>query len=296
MVDSINIYKSFNIVTTMKNPEMLKFVSDHLKIKKKTTQYKAQQMCDKAILENDGTLKFVPDSYENQEMGNKAVDNYPHVHECYWVIVRLQTKWLWVQILVKTYPFRIKLIPELFMTHKMYDKAVNRLFLVFDSISNQYKTQSMCNSIMSNDHFSMRYVPDQYKIQPVCDIAVDDCLAALKFVAEWLVKSKMIKRFFTTLYADENILYFNENPSNTVFNCNGVGILNIDLNNMNLDNTDYEEDDSDTINYSYQTLAWQIKFKKRKTLKEKISEELMPIAQHPKRWWDWCMSKNEKEK
>ena len=75
-----------------------------------------------------------------------------------------------------------------------------------------------------------------------------------------------------------------------------MGILNIDLNNTNLDNTDYEEDDSDTINYSYQTLAWQIKFKKRKTLKEKISEELMPIAQHPKRWWDWCVSKNEKEK
>ena len=40
-------------------------------------------MCDKAILENDGTLKFVPDSYENQEMDNKAVDNYPHVPECY---------------------------------------------------------------------------------------------------------------------------------------------------------------------------------------------------------------------
>ena len=31
---------------------MLKFVSDHLKTKK--NQYKTQQMCDKAILENDG--------------------------------------------------------------------------------------------------------------------------------------------------------------------------------------------------------------------------------------------------
>ena len=34
-------------------------------------------MCDKTILENGGTLKFVPDCYKNQEMRNKAVDNNP---------------------------------------------------------------------------------------------------------------------------------------------------------------------------------------------------------------------------
>ena len=36
MVNSINIYKSINIKieTVMKNPEMLKFVLDHLKTKK----------------------------------------------------------------------------------------------------------------------------------------------------------------------------------------------------------------------------------------------------------------------
>ena len=66
MVGSINIYKSLNISigTVMKNPEMLKFVPDHLKIKKMykhtvkrlpyllrcfPNQYKIQQMCDKAM-------------------------------------------------------------------------------------------------------------------------------------------------------------------------------------------------------------------------------------------------------
>ena len=32
-------------------------------------------MCDKAILENDGTLESVPDCYKNQQMCDKAVDN-----------------------------------------------------------------------------------------------------------------------------------------------------------------------------------------------------------------------------
>ena len=35
-------------------------------------------MCYKAVLEGDGTLKSVHDCYKNQEMCNKAVDNYPH--------------------------------------------------------------------------------------------------------------------------------------------------------------------------------------------------------------------------
>ena len=36
-------------------------------------------MCDKAILENGETS--VPDCYKNQEMCNKAVNNYPHALE-----------------------------------------------------------------------------------------------------------------------------------------------------------------------------------------------------------------------
>ena len=33
-------------------------------------------MCDKAILENGGKLKSVPDCYKNQEISNKAVVDY----------------------------------------------------------------------------------------------------------------------------------------------------------------------------------------------------------------------------
>ena len=35
----------------------------------------------------------------------------------------------------------------------------------------------------------------------------------------------MIKKLFTRLYAGENILYFNEDSGNVVFNCNEMGIL-----------------------------------------------------------------------
>ena len=44
-------------------------------------QNKTQQMCDRAILENGGTLESVPDCYKNQEVRNKTVDNYSLMHQ-----------------------------------------------------------------------------------------------------------------------------------------------------------------------------------------------------------------------
>ena len=38
-------------------------------------------MTDKSILGNGRTIKSFPDCYKNQEMCNRAVDNYPHAFE-----------------------------------------------------------------------------------------------------------------------------------------------------------------------------------------------------------------------
>ena len=104
----------------------------------------------------------------------------------------------------------------------------------------------------------------------------------------------MIIKPFTSLFADEKMLYFNEDSSDVTFCCNQMGILSVNLNNINLDDTNYEEDDSDTI-VLIRLLAWHIKSEKRKALKKKISEELMPIAWHPKRWYNFCISEDEKK-
>ena len=42
-------------------------------------------------------------------------------------------------------------------------------------------------------------------------------LAALKLIPDWFVASKMIKNVYIALYADENILNFNEDSGNVVF-------------------------------------------------------------------------------
>ena len=100
----------------------------------------------------------------------------------------------------------------------------------------------------------------------MCDKAVDDSLAALEFVPNWFITSKMIKKLFTALYADENKLYFNEDSSNVTFSCNGIDILSANLKSIILDDTNYEEDDLDTI-ILIRLLAWDVEFEKREELK-----------------------------
>ena len=99
----------------------------------------------------------------------------------------------------------------------------------------------MCDRVVSEDPFLIVCCPDKYIIQKMCDEAGDYCLAALKLVPNWLVTSEVIKKLFIGLYADENILYFNEGSGDVIFNCNEMGILNIDL-YIYLDNN-FDEDD-----------------------------------------------------
>ena len=68
------------------------------------------------------------------------------------------------------------------------------------------------------------------------------------------------------MYVDENILYLNEDSGKAIFSCNEMGILNIDLNSINLDNK-FDEDDPDTIIF-IRILARHNKFEKPKARKK----------------------------
>ena len=83
----------------------------------------------------------------------------------------------------------------------------------------------------------------------------------MKLFLDWFVKIKTIKKLYTALYADNNILYFNEDSGNVIFSCNEMGIFNIDLNNISLDNK-FDVNDADTI-ILIRVLTWHTKFEKK---------------------------------
>ena len=70
------------------------------------------------------------------------------------------------------------------------DKVVNICFLY--SIPDWYKTQNMCDRVVSEDPYLIVYCPNKYVTQEMCDEAVDYSLATLKLIRGWFGTSKMI--------------------------------------------------------------------------------------------------------
>ena len=117
MVGSMNIYKylNINVGTVLKIQEMLKFVSDHLKTREMckhvvkklpslskyvSVHYRTQAM----LIENCGTLRYVPDCYKNKKICKKTIDNYPYALE--FVLESYKTKKMCDKA-VDTYPSTI---------------------------------------------------------------------------------------------------------------------------------------------------------------------------------------------
>ena len=125
------------------------------------------------------------------------------------------------------------------------------------------------------------------KIKQICDEAVDDCLAALKFIPDWFVTSKMLAKFHDALLTKDDILFFDEDLSKVTFFCNEMGILDVGLYKINLDDDDnsFDEDDPETIIH-VRLLAWRNKFEKQKAHKSNISKQLRPVTWHPTRQWN----------
>ena len=117
----------------------------------------------------------------------------------------------------------------------------------------------------------------------MCDKAVDAFLSTLKFVPIWFVTSKTIKKIDDDLLSNDDIIFVNEDSINVTFVSDEMGILSVDLNDINLDNVNFDEDNLETIIH-VRLMVWCNRFKQRKTFKKDITKELMSVAWHPTRW------------
>ena len=42
-------------------------------------------------------------------------------------------------------------------------------------------------------------------------------------------------------------------------------------------------------------IKWYEYYKKQKAQRANIKKDLMPTAWHPSKWWDWCVTEDEKK-
>ena len=81
-------------------------------------------------------------------------------------------------------------------------------------------------------------------------------------IFSWLISYKQNdqKTFHSTLYTNNDILFFNQDPNNVISCCNEMSILRVDLNNVKIGDANYEEHEK--------LLDWYKKIGKDGTLKK----------------------------
>ena len=153
-------------------------------------------------------------------------------------------------------------VPDQFKTQKMWNKTVQIYPWALKNVPDHYKTQEMCNEAVQSDNEVLECDPDQYKTQEMCNEAVEKKPRVLKFVPDQFVTQEM---WHKAVKKKPEILRFIHDQF---------------------------------VNHEYfhdVLITWRDAYIKRKAQRAKIKEELMPIACHPDRWWNWCVPQHEKK-
>ena len=157
----------------------------------------------------------------------------------------------------------------MFLTQEMCNEAVQSDPEMLKFVPDQYKTQKMCNEAVEKRPWMLEYVPDQYKTQKMCNKAVQSEPWMLEHVPDQYKTQKMCNE---AVKSDPWMLEYVPDWFVT------------------LEEMWHEDFDDDDV-----VITLRDAYIKRKIQKARIKEELMPVAWHPYRWWNWCVTEDEKK-
>ena len=155
------------------------------------------------------------------------------------------------------------------LTQEMCNEAVQSDPEVLEYVPDQYKTQEMCNEAVQRDPWMLEHVPDQYKTQEMCNEAVQRDAEVLEYVPDQFVTQEMCNE--------------------AVEKSNGFLMFVPDW-FVTLQEMWHEDFDDDDV-----LITCRDAYIKRKAQKTKIKKEIMLVARHPDRWWNWCVPEDEKK-
>ena len=174
---------------------------------------------------------------------------------------------------VKENPWWLKDVPDKFKTQEIYDKEVRRDPRYLEFIPDLFKKQEMCIKVVEEDSYQLWCIPDHLKSQAMCERANEKFPYNLRFVPDYFKTRKMCKGVvekypWALKYIPD---WF---------------VASEQLNLWRDYHCPY---------HNNEMIKWYEGYKKQKVQKAEIKEEVIPIAWHPSRWYDWCISEDEKK-
>ena len=141
-------------------------------------------------------------------------------------------------------------------------------------VPDHFKKQEMCNKAVEDEPETLEFVPDNLKTKTMCERAIEKGPYNLKFIPDHFKTQEICGKM---VRGDPRTLLF---VTDWFVTREGVA--------MCYNNSEYCDDEDNFF-------KWYEGYKKRRAQKASIKEELSPIAWHPSRYWDWCMSEDEKK-
>ena len=169
-------------------------------------------------------------------------------------------------------------VPDHFKTQGSSIEAIEKCAWLLKYVPVHFKTQEMCNEAVRNHPYTLEYVPDKLKMQEMCDDAVCKDTWLLEYVPDWFKARGMCER---AVKEDCDSLIHVRDWFVVAQEMRYIGYSHVAA--------------LEPWGHDDRAIKWYQSYKKRKAQKASIKEELIPIAWHPSRYWDWCMSEDEKQ-
>ena len=110
-------------------------------------------------------------------------------------------------------------------------------------------THKICDKVLFKEPFTLKYYPDRYKPQKICDKAVSFYLLALKCVSDQFALSKMIEKLDDAVFSDDYTILNDTDFDIVTFFSNDVGLNSKKLKNVNLGDDNFGNSDPKTNNH-----------------------------------------------
>ena len=101
----------------------------------------------------------------------------------------------------------------------------------------------------------------------MCNKPVDSYLLALKFLPDWFVTNKIIKKLDNAVFFNVDIIFGDIDFNTFTFFSNDIGLNSINLNNVNLDDDNFDDCDPETCNH-VRLMVWYNRNKQHKACKK----------------------------
>ena len=147
----------------------------------------------------------------------------------------------------------------------MCNEAVRNKPYTLRYVPDHLKTQGMSNKVAAFNPWQLEYVPNHFKTPEMCNKDVDDCPWQLGDVPDHLKARDMCNK--------------------------AVGWHPCLLGHV----PDWFVTQQVEPWHNDELIEWYDGHKKRNAQKAKTKDELMTIAWHPSRWWNWCLDEDEKK-